>query len=815
MKKILSVMLAAAMVVSAIVCTPIKTSANSVDIDTAQEVKVSDTKNISENVEIKSVGDIILYKVTIEKEGGYTFYTEGSLDTQGYLLDESQLETYNSYHCIKYDDDHGAGSNCKLKYYFSEGEVVYFAINEYRNDSTGNIEVHIDYNEGYVYKDGIFYEKNYVSADEYTWSVDGYKDVSIKKAVIASEIEGAKVTDINKNAFQDAYELTEVVIPEGIINIMEYAFSYTDLTEITIPESCEYIGTFYGTKIKEINIPKNVQKIGYLHIDELEKITVSKDNLYYCDIDGVLYTKDKTNLVQCPRTKESDIYEVAEGTEKIESYAFYLASKIGKVVLPDSVKLIGDYAFYQSEICQIDCGARLETIGYYAFYGCENLKLIDLPASVKSIRRNAFSGIDDISLVIRNSECSLGSDIVSSDSLSTIYGVKDSTAQGYAADKDYITFIEINKLGCESEPKEHQWGSFYIKAPTCEEDGIIKDVCINCGEESQEKTAEKLEHLEVTAHYCNRCEKIIDKDTIKYATFESEVSVSEKDFGEYAESTFYGFDIKKAGTYVISVSKQGAVDYGIFFGIERTDGKLEAINMQDDMEVTLKEGESLWAVVYYYLSEDETAEGCKLGISCKHTNTEIKTTPSTCQKEGKKEEVCASCGKVIVKTEVIGKKSHEFGKNNSKCSVCGVANPNYKAGNDQPADLNNADLPNTIKDGNYTYSLNKDGEYVSVKANKSAIKKLKKGKKAFNVKWKKVANVSGYQIQYSTSRKFKKKVTKIKSYKGNKKFTRKINKLKSNKKYYVRIRTYKVVQLNGKNVNLYSDWSKAKSVKTK
>lgn len=98
----------------------------------------------------------------------------------------------------------------------------------------------------------------------------------------------------------------------------------------------------------------------------------------------------------------------------------------------------------------------------------------------------------------------------------------------------------------------------------------------------------------------------------------------------------------------------------------------------------------------------------------------------------------------------------------------------------------------------------------TVKPKKTSIKKLSRGKKKFTVTWAKVSGVKGYQIQYSSDKKFKKNnksvtVTKQKTTKAT------VKKLKSKKKYYVRVRTYKTV--NGKKI--YSSWSKVKSVKTK
>ena len=93
---------------------------------------------------------------------------------------------------------------------------------------------------------------------------------------------------------------------------------------------------------------------------------------------------------------------------------------------------------------------------------------------------------------------------------------------------------------------------------------------------------------------------------------------------------------------------------------------------------------------------------------------------------------------------------------------------------------------------------------------KVKVASAKAGKKSVKVTWKKVKGIKGYQIQYSTNKKFK-KGNKTITVKSTKSTSATIKKLKSKKKYYVRMRTYKVV--NGKKV--YSAWSKAKSVKVK
>lgn len=99
-------------------------------------------------------------------------------------------------------------------------------------------------------------------------------------------------------------------------------------------------------------------------------------------------------------------------------------------------------------------------------------------------------------------------------------------------------------------------------------------------------------------------------------------------------------------------------------------------------------------------------------------------------------------------------------------------------------------------------------------AKPTSISKLTAGRKAFTVKWKKqTVQTTGYQIQYSTSSKFKNAKTVTVS--KNKTTGKTVSKLKAKKKYYVRVRTYKTVKIDGKSTKIYSSWSKAKTVKVK
>lgn len=116
----------------------------------------------------------------------------------------------------------------------------------------------------------------------------------------------------------------------------------------------------------------------------------------------------------------------------------------------------------------------------------------------------------------------------------------------------------------------------------------------------------------------------------------------------------------------------------------------------------------------------------------------------------------------------------------------------------------------TCKKCGYSYIVNYiqkkklsiPGLYLSVKNKKLA------------VHWYSVSNASGYEIKYSTSKKFNKSKTKTVTVKGKNKNIKKI-KIKAKKKYYVRVRAYKTGKINGKTTKVYSSWSSVKSIKSR
>ena len=98
----------------------------------------------------------------------------------------------------------------------------------------------------------------------------------------------------------------------------------------------------------------------------------------------------------------------------------------------------------------------------------------------------------------------------------------------------------------------------------------------------------------------------------------------------------------------------------------------------------------------------------------------------------------------------------------------------------------------------------------------TTLSRLSSASRGFVVRWKRQrAQTSGYELQYSTNKKFSKKAVRKVMVKGNKKASKRITGRKPGKKYYVRIRTYKSVKGRGKTKKFYSAWSKVKTVRTR
>lgn len=187
---------------------------------------------------------------------------------------------------------------------------------------------------------------------------------------------------IEKYAFYECYYLNYVEVQSGVTSIGDYAFCRCNLEDVfEIPNSVTVIGegAFKECKnLSSISIPSSVINIGkyaFAGCAYLEEIVVDDLNLNYSSVDGVLFNKDKTELIQCP--------------------GFYFGDKFGQKPyrIPKNIKIIGEYAFYLcGELCSIEIPEGTEIISGNAFRDCYRLISIKIPETLESIGEDAFYG---------------------------------------------------------------------------------------------------------------------------------------------------------------------------------------------------------------------------------------------------------------------------------------------------------------------------------------------------------------------------------------------------------------------------------------
>ena len=119
----------------------------------------------------------------------------------------------------------------------------------------------------------------------------------------------------------------------------------------------------------------------------------TENNLYFTDVDGVLFNKDKTELVRYPSRKEGSAYAVSDDVLNIREGAFAYAENLTGVTLPQNISEIKFKCFYNcTGLKNIVIPQKVTKIGNVAFAGCENLECAVLPDSVETLEVRAFDG---------------------------------------------------------------------------------------------------------------------------------------------------------------------------------------------------------------------------------------------------------------------------------------------------------------------------------------------------------------------------------------------------------------------------------------
>ncbi len=253
-------------------------------------------------------------------------------------------------------------------------------------------------------------------------------------STIKSVIIEAGITEIGNSAFNDCDSLTEVTIPDGVTTIGERAFcSCSGLTKVTLGKKVKTIGSqaFYEcSKLTELTInSENIESLGsyvfdytssyiatlnvgaevttlnstFYSFSGLKVINVDSGNKAYSSDNGVLYNKDKTELIKYPHKKEDKTFVIPDSVTSIGQYAFYDCNGLAKVTLGTAVKTIGDQAFeYCFKLTELTINsANIESLGSSVFNDTSSyITTLNVGAEVTTLNSTfySFSGLKVINV---------------------------------------------------------------------------------------------------------------------------------------------------------------------------------------------------------------------------------------------------------------------------------------------------------------------------------------------------------------------------------------------------------------------------------
>ena len=642
----------------------------------------------------------------------------------------------------------------------------------------------------------------------------------------------------------------DVIIPDGVKIILESAFSdCTNVTSISIPDSVKEIKdqAFYGcTSLTSIILPDSVTFLGgyaFNKCSNLESIVLSDS----------LERIDPGAFEGCKKLKSLTI---PDGVSELDESVFNGCTELSELNIGSGLKRIGtNLCMNRTAIKSLTLSEGLQRVDSYAFSRQPNLKYVVIPKSVKSIGERAF-GFE--LYYIDGNKYNYGYKYVEDFKLGVYAG---SAGEDYA--KEYGIPYDILE-------HTHSYTSKVTKPATCTENGVKTYTC-ECGD-SYTETIPATGHISsdwiidknaaINVKGSKHKECTVCKTVLETADIPALPMINIQSANVSVSTNSYVFDntakkpsvtvkiggkaLKNGSDYTVSYlnnTKVGTATVRITGKGDYT-GTITRNFTINPAKQQIQKLETRYKGFFVDWAQKGSATGYEVQYATNSNFTGAKRATITNNKTDKTTVSKLSANKTyyvrvrsytnrngkvyygawsdvksiktanndITKATVSGISTKAFtGKAITQNVTVKVGNTVLKNGTDYTVSYSN-----NKKVGKATVKITGKDKYGGVitktfKINpaKQEIQKLTAKSKAFFVDWAQKGSATGYEIQYATNSKFTsaKKVTITNKNTD----TKTISKLSGNKKYYVRVRSYTTV----KGTKYYGAWSASKSVTTK
>ena len=660
------------------------------------------------------------------------------------------------------------------------------------------------------------------------------------------------ITVIGNNAFSSCTKLEQINFSNKLTKIESYGFyGCTSLKKITLPDSINSI---------ENNIFQNCTSLIEVHLSNiLKEIPVSSfegcKKLTTINFPSTLTTIEDSAFSGCESLPEAIL---PSGVEKIESNAFENCKSLKKAVVPDTVSSIGGSAFYGCEaLTDITLGSKLKKIANQTFYGCAALPSIVIPYNVTAIGDSAFVNCTKLTqITVPRNTTSIASNAFSYPKKMTMYGPSGCYAQTYANGKG-IKYVAQDihatsiRLDITNKTAEY-YDEFQLTATIAPQN--FTDAVIWTSSNEDVATVSDTGYVEV----CGVGTAVI---TVTAGNVKAACTVTVPQLIDWIEFDEDEIELKSGETYQLrpDISPSNATNKKLKY--TSSDTKVAEVSAsglvtaKSEGEARIRaaatDGSDEYAVCYVTVTGKAKVTGITLNQTSatlgRGKKLALKAAISPSYASNKKvvwksanTKVATVDGSGNVTAKAPGRTkitvtSAENSSYQASCTVTVPYNITYKLNKGK----NNASNPSTyygkkitLKNpsrkgytfaGWYTDAKFKKkiktiessakcdytlyAKWTKVNVAKVSITSAKNSKsKQILLKYKKISGIKGYEISYSTDKKFKKAVTR----KNTTKTSYTISKLKKGKTYYVRIRAYKV-DSTGKKV--YGKYTSVKKVK--